>query len=142
MSQELGRIASSAVVVIHDEIPDADEYVVILKEAGLGRLELAAAVDAQREPSTYVTADAVIILCNTLNASVERILVGIREGDPDAPVVIIVAVRGLRLDDLRRVGTRGATAVVVLGAPTRLFYRQVAAIIGRTRRKRKSVRPK
>jgi AmiR/NasT family two-component response regulator len=142
MSQELGRIASSAVVVIHDEIPDAEEYVMILKEAGLGRLELAAAADAQREPSTYVTADAVIILCNALNASVERILVGIREGDPDALVVIIVAVRGLRLDDLRRVGTRGATAVVVLGAPTRLFYRQVAAIIGRTRRKRKSVRPK
>jgi hypothetical protein len=142
MSQELGRIASSAVVVIHDEIPDAEDYVMILKEAGLGRLELAAAADAQREPSTYVTADAVIILCNALNASVERILVGIREGDPDALVVIIVAVRGLRLDDLRRVGTRGATAVVVLGAPTRLFYRQVAAIIGRTRRKRKSVRPK
>jgi hypothetical protein len=142
MSEELGRIASSAVVVIHDEIPDAEDYVMILKEAGLGRLELAAAADAQREPSTYVTADAVIILCNALNASVERILVGIREGDPDALVVIIVAVRGLRLDDLRRVGTRGATAVVVLGAPTRLFYRQVAAIIGRTRRKRKSVRPK
>lgn len=139
MSDGLGRITGSALVVIHDDIPDAEDYLKILKDAGLGRVELSAAAEAQTEPSTYVTADAVIILCNSLSISVDRILTGIREGDPEALVVIIVAVRGLRLEDLRRVGKRGATAVVVLGAPTRLFYRQVAAIIGRTRRNRKSI---
>ncbi|MFY8154480.1 MAG: hypothetical protein ACOVOI_20575 [Hyphomicrobiales bacterium] len=140
MSQGLGRLDSASLVIIHEDIPEADQYRTILAEAGLDNVALMAAADAQYTPSTYMTADAVIILCGALSSSVESILAGIRAHDPEAVVVIIVAVRGLRFEDVRRVGNRGATAVVVLGAPTRLFYRQIAAIIARTRRSRKSLR--
>jgi len=131
MTAGTGQLGTSKAVVIVDRIADAESYARALEGSGVLGIELTGL--AMAKPSTYVTADAVIVLCADITPEVSGIVSDIRSHDPEALVVIIVAVRKLEMMHLTDAHAAGASAVIVLGPPSTRFSRMVATVIDKTK---------